>query len=63
MKVRAKAKGFFGTSREPGDEFEIPDAKALGKWMIPVVEEDQPLAGEPERRRGRPPKAKEEQGA
>ena len=38
IRVKATAKGYFGQLREPGDEFEIPDEKALGNWME-VVEE------------------------
>jgi hypothetical protein len=34
MRVKAKARGYFGDLvREPGDEFDIGDAKP-GKWMV-----------------------------
>jgi len=36
MLVRAKAKGFYGVVRQPGDTFEIAKKEDLGKWMEPV---------------------------
>ena len=36
MKVIAKEIGFYGKLRKPGEEFEIENKKALGKWMTEV---------------------------
>lgn len=37
MLVRAKSVGFFGSLRQVGDEFEVPD-DAKGSWFSPVNE-------------------------
>lgn len=36
MKVIANEIGFYGKLRKPGEEFEIENKKALGKWMTEV---------------------------
>ena len=36
MRVKANQVGFYGKLRKVGDEFEISDKKALGKWMDEV---------------------------
>lgn len=43
--VRAKDKGFYESLREPGDEFEVRDEKAIGKWMERV---DQKSSAKPD---------------
>lgn len=40
--VRAIARGYFGSLREPGDVFEVADKAQLGRWMVltePAAEE------------------------
>jgi hypothetical protein len=41
MQVKATRRGFYGSLREPGDEFELADEKHMGSWMVPVLPEDQ----------------------
>lgn len=38
VKVKAKARGFYGQLREIGEEFEVADKKSVGTWMDPVGE-------------------------
>lgn len=33
IQVKATKLGYFQSLREPGDVFEVPDQKAVGKWM------------------------------
>lgn len=54
MKVKAIAKGYFGSLRDTGDVFEVPTGTA-GSWFAPV--DDAPV--EAVTRRGRPPKSDE----
>ena len=50
MLVKATAKGYLGSLREAGDEFEVPDG-TKGSWFAPV-------AVEPEAKPSKPAKAK-----
>lgn len=48
--VEATRTGYFGTLREPGDVFMIPNLAALGSWMKRVdsdTMESQPTKTEP----------------
>ena len=72
MLVRAINRGYIGgIIREPGEEFDFPDAAWADKqrrpsWVEPAdasdADEDEPDA-KPARRRGRPPKAKDDEPA
>jgi hypothetical protein len=50
MLVKATAKGYLGSLREAGDEFEVPDG-TKSSWFAPV-------AVEPEVKPAKPAKAK-----
>ena len=39
MQVHAIRQGFYGSLREPGDEFEVPDGDT-GSWFVPVSPDD-----------------------
>jgi len=40
--VIAKAAGFYGHLRDPGERFEIPDDEELGQWMIEANKDGSP---------------------
>jgi len=71
MLVAATHRGFFVKLREPGQQFDVPDAAFSARWMkriesAVVAEPETPLVTEPatpvvapvvKKRRGRKPKA------
>lgn len=48
IEVEAIGVGYFGTIRNPGDRFTIPDVRALGSWMkrVTITREPKPKAEE-----------------
>lgn len=36
MEVQAKARGYYGCLREPGDKFDVPDDEEKSSWFEPV---------------------------
>jgi hypothetical protein len=60
MRVVANAKGYFGSLREVGDEFEVPDG-IKGSWFAPVAAEaDTKPAGKGRRKTAEPDPAGDE---
>jgi hypothetical protein len=45
IRVRAKARGFYGKLREVDEEFSVEGKDDLGTWMEPIKDEPKPKAG------------------
>lgn len=45
IRVKAKAAGYYGSYRVPGDEFEIRSPEDFGRWMV-ILDEPPPLVAD-----------------